>query len=284
MKQKSFNDLYKLYLVILEACMDTIREFHHSHYANDIKSYQSIILCRITKSLRTMIQILETSKDPISGYCLLRTIADSICTYCLIYENNYHEEVELRHYLYLLDGCSQFISAYPSILNNNDLVEEDNNQNVIDQEKTDLIDFQNKLLIYINNTHIVLTFPKETKAIIDNKDWKFRSITSYSKRDSYNWRDIYKKTGFDDSLINFLSVILSQFVHGLFLSNTRSLEAKAHDLLIISNAITLERRLIRAIFHCFREDNIKRTMLGHINLNSFEDLNIDIKSILSLIK
>ena len=99
MKQKSFNDLYKLYLVILEACMDTIREFHHSHYANDIKSYQSIILCRITKSLRTMIQILETSKDPISGYCLLRTIADSICTYCLIYENNYHEEVELRHYL-----------------------------------------------------------------------------------------------------------------------------------------------------------------------------------------
>ena len=152
---KSLNSKFKLYLVILEACLETIREFHHSQYANDIKSYQTIILSRIVKSLGTIIQILEASKDPISGYCLLRTIADSVCTYCFIYENDNNKEVELRHYLYLLDGCSQFVNAFSSVLNNGKLkeeIEKDNNQ-IADQEKTDLIDFQKELMIYLNNTH-----------------------------------------------------------------------------------------------------------------------------------
>ena len=283
---KSLNSKFKLYLVILEACLETIREFHHSQYANDIKSYQTIILSRIVKSLGTIIQILEASKDPISGYCLLRTIADSVCTYCFIYENDNNKEVELRHYLYLLDGCSQFVNAFSSVLNNGKLkeeIEKDNNQ-IADQEKTDLIDFQKELMIYLNNTHFVLTSPKETKAIIDNRDWKYRSITSYSKNKSYSWRDIYEKTGCDDSLINFLSVILSQYVHGLFLSNTRNHDGNIHYLLILSNAITLERRLITAIFNCFREDNLIQSILKHIDLNRFRDLNIDSSSILSLIK
>ena len=149
MEKNSLNSVFKLYFVILEACVSTIKELYHSHNANDIKSYQAIMINRIAKSFGTMIDILEVSNDPITGYCLLRTITDSVYTYCFIYDNDNNEEVEFRHYLYLLDGCSQFAKTFSSVFNNNIVIEEDDEENLcksVDQEKTDMNDFQKQLI------------------------------------------------------------------------------------------------------------------------------------------
>lgn len=287
MKEKSLSSIFRLYLFILESCVNVVKELHHSHFANDIKSYQTIILNRIVNSLNTLDQILEASKDPISGYCLLRTIADSICSYCFIYENDNGDEVEFRHFLFLLDGCSQFVNTFPSSLSNNELIDEkDKNKNriVIEQERTDLNDFQQNTLAFLQNTHMVLTLPNDTERIIQNCDWKYREVISYSKRDSYNWQDIYEKAGCDETMVDFLSSLLSQYVHGLFFSNTNNPNSEVHYTLIFDVAITLERRLISAISKCFKEDNVDSLMFKKMDLVKFADLDIDRDSILSYFK
>ena len=287
MKEKSLSSIFKLYLFILESCVDVVKELHHSHFANDIKSYQTIILNRIVKTLNTLNQILEVSKDPISGYCLLRTIADSICSYCFIYENDNGDEVEFRHFLFLLDGCSQFVNTFPSSLSNNELIDEKDkykNRIVIEQERTDLNDFQQNTFAFLHNTHMVLTLPNDTERIIQNCDWKYREIITYSKKDSYNWQDIYEKAGCDVTMVNFLSSLLSQYVHGLFFSNTNNPNSEVHYTLIFDVAITLERRLISAIKNCFKEDNVDILMFKKMDLDKFADIDIDRDSALSYFK
>lgn len=283
---KSLSSVFKLYLFILEAYVDVVEELYHSHFVNDIKSYQSIILRRIVNSLKTLDRMLVVSNDPISAYGLLRTIADSICVYCFIYENDNNQEIEFRHYLYLLDGCSQFVNDFPQVLINNELIdktEEDKHNNEYNQEETNLIDFQRNLLDYIHNTIIAQTFRRESSIIINRCDWKYRKVSNYTKTESFNWRDLYEKAGCDAIMVNFLSSFLSQYVHGLFLSNTKNPNSAVHYSIILDCTISLEKMLKLAIESCFKEDNIQKLMLNHINLDKFHDLDIDRSCIISFL-
>lgn len=283
---KSLGSIFRTFLFILEAYVDAVEQLHHSNNANEIKSYQGIILRRIVNSLKTLDSVLVISKDPISGYSLLRTIADSICAYCFIYENDNNDEVEFRHFLYLLDGCSQFVNAFPLALNNNGLIEKSEEVkicNELDQEKTDLDVFHKNLYDYLYNSNIACNSNSEADIIINRRDWKYRTILNYSEKESYNWRDIYEKVGCDSFMVNFFSTFLSQYVHGLFLSNTKNPNTSVHYSLIYDIVTSLERRLILAILQCFKEDNIKKLMLNHINLDKFHDLDIDRSCIISFL-
>ena len=281
---KSLGSIFRTFLFILEAYVDAVEQLHHSNNANDIKSYQGIILRRIVNSLKTLDSVLVISKDPISGYSLLRTIADSICAYCFIYENDNNDEVEFRHFLYLLDGCSQFVNAFPLALNNNGLIEKSEEvkiSNELDQEKTDLEVFHKNLYDYLYNSNIACNSKNKADIIINRCDWKYRTVLHYSEKESYNWRDIYEKVGCDSFMVNFFSTFLSQYVHGLFLSNTKNPNTSVHYLLIYDIVTSLERRLILAILQCFKEDNINKRALHHIDLDKMRESDIDIENIIS---
>ena len=58
-KEKSLSSIFKLYLFILEAYVDTVEQLHHSSNANEIKSYQGIILRRILNSLMKMTTMMK---------------------------------------------------------------------------------------------------------------------------------------------------------------------------------------------------------------------------------
>lgn len=283
---KSLGSAFRTYLFILEAYVDAVEQLYHSNNANDIKSYQGIILRRIVNSLKTLDQVLVFSKDPISGYSLLRTIVDSICAYCFIYDNDNNDEMEFRHYLYLLDGCSQFVNAFPLTLKNNELIEKSEEgkiSNELDQEKTNLVVFHNNLFDYLFNSNIVCHSKSEADIIIKRHDWKYRTILHYSEKESYNWRDIYDKVGCDSFMVNFFSTFLSQYVHGLFLSNTKNPNTSVHYSLIYDIVTSLEKRLILAILQCFKEDNIRKRILHHIDLDKMRESDIDIENILSFL-
>lgn len=284
---KSLGSAFRTYLFILETYVDAVEQLYHSNNANEIKSYQGIMLRRIVNSLKTLDQVLVISKDPISGYSLLRTIADSICAYCFIYENDNNDEVEFRHFLYLLDGCSQFVNAFPLALNNNGLIEKSEEVKInseLNQEKINLDVFHKNLFDYLYNSNIACISKSEADIIINRRDWKYRTILYYSEKESYNWRNIYEKVGCDSFMVNFFSTFLSQYVHGLFLSNTKNPNTSVHYSLIYDIVTSLERRLISAILQCFKEDNIKKRALHHIDLDKFHTLDIDKSSVISYLK
>ena len=124
------KSLFLTNLLILEGSIKVIERKHHSNDVSDIKSYQVIILKRIVKSLSTIEFVLNKEVDPMSAYGILRMIIDSICIYCFIYEKEDKDEVEFRHYLYLLDGCSQYnkLTSSMEIKNEIDKKSEDNLQ------------------------------------------------------------------------------------------------------------------------------------------------------------
>lgn len=280
----SLSSVFKLYLFILEAYVDAVEELYHSHFANDMKSYQGIILRRILISLKTLNQMLVVSNDPISAYSLFRTIVDSICAYCFIYENDNNEEVKFRHYLYMLDGCSKFVSAFPFTINNNELIEGKEREkinNELDQEETDLNLFQDNLLALLYKTSIACTSKCEVDIIINRHDWKYKNVIGYSEKNSYKWRDLYEKAGCDSFMVNFFSTYLSQYVHGLFISNTKNPNLSVHYSLIYDIAISLEKRLILAIQKCFKMDNITSIMLNHIDFNKLHNMGIDRSCVIS---
>ena len=284
---KSLGSVFRTFQIILEAYVDAVEQLYHSNNVNEIKSYQGIILRRIVNSLKTLDRVLVISKDPITGYCLLRTIADSICAYCFIYENDNSDEVEFRHFLYLLDGCSQFINAFPLALNNNGLIEKSEkakNSNELDQEKNNLDVFHNNLYVYLYNSSIACNSKSDADIIINRRDWKYRTISHYSEKESYNWRDIYEKVGYDSFMVNFFSTFLSQYVHGLYLSNTKNPNTSIHYSLIYNIVTSLERRLIFAILQCFKEDNIEKRALQQIDLDKMRESDIDIENIISYFK
>lgn len=284
---KSLGSIFRTYLFILEAYVDAVEQLHHSNNANEIKSYQVIILRRIVSSLNTLDQVLVISNDPISGYSLLRTIADSICAYCFIYENDNNDEVEFRHFLYLLDGCFQFINVFPSALSNKGLLEESEDKVInkeLDYENINLSEFRKNIFDYLYNTNIANISKVDTEAIINRRDWKYRTISHYSLKDSYTWRDIYEKAGCDSFIVDFFSTLLSQYVHGLFLSNTKNPNSSVHYSLIYDIAISLEKRIILAIHNCFREDDIKKRSLNHMDLSKFNKMDIDKSCVISYLK
>lgn len=284
---KSLGSVFRTYLFVLEAYVDAIEQLHHSNNANEIKSYQCIILRRIVNSLETLDQMLVISKDPISAYSLLRTIADSICAYCFIYENDNNDEVEFRHYLYLLDGCSQYVSNFPSTLSNNGQIERKEGllfNEELDQEKTNMDDFHKNLFEYLYNTFFARTSKRETGIIINRCDWKYRKVSHYSEKESYKWRDLYERMGCDSFMVDFFSTFLSQYVHGLFLSNTKNPNLSVHYLLIYDITISLEKRLQLAILKCFKEDNIKNCVINNIDLDKLYKLDIDRRSVISYLK
>ncbi len=284
---KSLGSVFRTYLFILEAYVDAVEHLHHSNNANEIKSYQVIILRRIVSSLNTLDQVLVISNDPISGYSLLRTIADSICAYCFIYENDNNDEVEFRHFLYLLDGCFQFINVFPSALINKGLLEESEDKVInkeLDYENINISEFKKNIFDYLYNTNIANISKVDTEAIINRRDWKYRTISQYSLKDSYTWRDIYEKAGCDSFIVDFFSTLLSQYVHGLFLSNTKNPNSSVHYSLIYDIAISLEKRIILAIHNCFREDDIKKRSLNHMDLSKFNKMDIDKSCVISYLK
>lgn len=281
---KSLGSVFRTYLFILESYVEVVEQLHHSIDVNEIKSYQGIILRRIANSMDTLDKVLVICKDPISAYSLLRTLADSICAYCFIYENDDNDEVEFRHFLYLLDGCSQFINAFPPALNNREVLEKGEDKeinNELNQEKMDLDNFQKNLLDYLYNTNIARISKDKVTNIIKKCDWKYKTILHYSKNKSYNWKDIYEKAGCDSFMMNFFSTLLSQYVHGLFLSNTKNPDSYAHYSLVYDIAISLEKRIIWAIHNCFKEDDINMRVFGHIDFKKLHEKDIDRSCVIS---
>ena len=272
MDTKNICKITVLYMFILEGCIKAIAKSHHSNNVCDIKSYQLIILKRIFQSLSTINNLLSKEPDPISAYGILRMIIDSICAYCFIYERDDKEEVEFRHYLYLLDGCSkvnELVSAFKMENEIERTAEEDLRQN-----KCDLKKLQQGIENALKNHSYSKVYGDDVARIIRYANWKYIKIEGKGEN-KYTWKKIYKEIGCDNNYAHFISNYLSQYIHGLFLSNTLNPQAESHHFLIYSTLVHFERRLIHSIFRIYTEDHISEKFLQE--MDSQKILNIGIE-------
>ena len=257
---------FLIYLLILEGCLKVIERKHHSNNVSDIKSYQVIMLKRIVKSLSTIEFVLNKEVDSMSAYGILRMIIDSICIYCFIYEKEDKDEVEFRHYLYLLDGCSQYNKLIFSLEMKNEI--EKKSEDNLQKNNCDLKSLQCGIENALRIHNYSKKYGKEAERIIKSANWKYIIIGGEGDN-KYKWEDLYREFGYDCDFSKFLSNYLSQYVHGLLMSNTMNPQAKAHHHLIYMLLVQVTCRLIRSLNKTFVEEKI----LESIEIDSQKLLN-----------
>ncbi len=279
--RSSLQSQYITYRYILAACIDCVAENHSSNKVNDVNSYQAMILKRVCRSLVTLENVLCKCNDPVSGYGLLRIIADGVCSFCFIYDNSDADEVLFRHYLYILDGCSQFNDFYNQMISCSQL--DNGKKNEInsrdqghDNKNTEII--QEGVLEEIKQHFYYKNNKKQIEPIIKSRNWKYKSLLLPEADNRYEWIDIYEKVIGDRSISILLSRYLSQYVHGLFLSNNNNPNADSHYLIIYNMAISIEKLLLKSILNIFSKERLLERMFNKFDIKAFESgkrINLD---------
>lgn len=205
--------------------MNTVKrvcERYNNASVHDLNGYAAHFCYRRLISFDTLIKVVLEHNDVLSANCLLRMLGDSVAVFHLIYMENDADLRWLRHALYVLDGCEQNMK----VLGDGEI-----NRGTMPDEDFEL--FSKGLE---GNIKRRLRMMNEAQQIIDhsplcNKDnvafdkitrdrnWKFKEFKSYKRKgeNQYKWNELYEIIGrcehFD--LLSFIS----QFAHGLSMSN-----------------------------------------------------------------
>lgn len=187
-----------------------------------LKGYVAHFCYLRLKSFDTLIKVVVEHKDYVSANCLLRMLGDSVAVFRLIYGEKDKDFLLLRHALYVIDGCERNMAVLPEkaisegALPDNEL-EEANRQIRYSREH------RQRLMREAQEILNQSTLPQRDKAafdkIVEERNWKFKEFTFYKKKGSnqYKWQELYDLI--DECKYYDLLSYISQYVHGLSMSN-----------------------------------------------------------------
>lgn len=212
--------LYSFYMY-----MNTVKRINNLYRfatVKDIKGYVSHYCYLRLKSFDTFIKVVVEHKDYVSANCLLRMIGDSVAVFRLIYGEGDKDLLLLRHALYVIDGCESNMKVLPEKNINEGCLPDDE---LAELNKTLHISREHRLRLKSEAQEILDASPLQHKdkaafdKIVEERNWKFKEFKYYKNKGSnqYQWRDLYELIDFcnDFDLLSYLS----QFAHGLSMSN-----------------------------------------------------------------
>lgn len=216
----SYHDSYYAIYCLVGYEAEQLYKQYHSTAIDDIKSYQSKILHKVVHTTFTLFKIITDLHDYNSAGTILRMIADNMTSYHIIYHEEDEEIRILRHFLFIIDGLNTRLKSlrehnlyYDGKISRKDYDELYSNVvNAISDSEEGIklcINQIKNLSLYTNNQICIDNYIKK-------KNWQFISIDN--PRGRYKWEDMYKLFDSNRSMAE-LFVFLSQFVHGLSVSN-----------------------------------------------------------------
>ena len=187
-----------------------------------LKGYVAHFCYLRLKSFDTLIKVVVEHKDYVSANCILRMLGDSVAVFRLIYGEKDKDLLLLRHALYVIDGCERNMATLP--------LDEENDGSLPDDEfetSQKKIQFnrehRQRLMREAQEILNQSTLPQRDKAtfdkIVEERNWKFKEFTFYKKKGSnqYKWQELYDLI--DECKYYDLLSYISQYVHGLSMSN-----------------------------------------------------------------
>ena len=212
----------------------------------DLNGYAAHFCYRRLKSFDTLAKVVLEHKDFISANCILRMLGDSVAVFHLIYMEPDVDLRWLRHALYVIDGCERNMVALP---------EDDFNKGTMPDDEYIIYKEQNqhnrelrKRLMYqaqriIDKSPLQIKDKEAFDKIVEDRNWKFKAFKTYKKTgaNQYKWNELYERIdmceGFD--VLSFIS----QYAHGLSMSNL-VMEMNEHNRDgILCEALALIKRL-----------------------------------------
>ena len=205
---KASNTIFQFDL----AMMDAFREYLSNKYPlsssiDDTKHYQTVIITKIVQMFHSLELLTKNTLDEVSARCVLRGILDSVTAYCFVYQREDENDMLFRHYLYALDGWREYKKSVITISEENEYKYKEDYacDYVINQIEEGLK----------NHTYYTL-YRATAESLIRNSNWKYESLQNPC---SLKYGEMYAAVGFNNRTIEYFQGYLSQYVHGLCLSN-----------------------------------------------------------------
>lgn len=252
----SYYDAYKAIYSLVAYEVEELRSKFPEKAINSIDGYKVGILAKIVFASCSFMVIIEQTHDYSSAATILRSIADNLASYILVYHEKDKDELLLRHYLFLYDGLNTRLNGRLAIKPNSNpsipKIEEEMLQKTIKEATTNDEKAIAFCLANIRSNNLYKKHNTEVEYLINHKKWNYISLEKYKERNT--WEKMYPLINGKESSSVFISY-LSQFVHGLSSSN----------LIYETNDTNTFNELI----------GVGITFLGKINDFAQNDFNID---------
>ena len=212
--------LYSFYMY-----MNTVKRITSLYrYAsvNYLKGYVAHFCYLRLRSFDTFIKVVWEHKDYVSAICLLRMLGDCVAVFRLIYMEPDKDLLILRHCLYVIDGCERNLVVLPEKNVNEDYLPE---EELAELNKATQTNRSHRQRLIREAQEMLETSQLKQKnkvafdRIVEDRNWKFKEFKDYKKKgnNQYQWRELYELIdcckGFD--LLSYIS----QYAHGLSMSN-----------------------------------------------------------------
>ena len=256
----SIFNRYRFSYYIYMNTVQRICKLYHYASVNDLKGYVAHFCDIRLKSFCTFFKVITEHKDYVTANCILRMLGDCVSVFHLVYMEPDKVLRLLRHCLYVLDGCERNLVVLPENSIMSGLPEEEQNQanDLIRINREHRKRMMREAQELLDHSPLKQKDEKAFNRIVEDRNWKFKEFKDYNKKrikeNQYQWRDLYEQIDYsgDYDLISYLS----QYAHGLSMSNlVVQLDEQNCDG-IIGEALGLLDRMNQYVLEYFEEENL----------------------------
>lgn len=248
------EESYRIVLTILKHEVTLLKDIYNSEAINHIKDYSLVIAKRIVKIANTLHSVIERDKDYVIANMIIRSMADSISLFILIYGEKDINIKSLRHFLYIMDGLQNRINQLSNSPTYNKSISKKDYEKLCIQVKDAEQNYQEAYQFSVCQIKSLPIYAKNKMFIdklIEGHNWKFQSLDS-SPKSRISWEKMYDLMGFKCPSSFFSS--LSDFVHGLSTSNLNlEMEDELFDS-VYSFGISLLGKLMSSLKDIFPDE------------------------------
>ncbi len=247
------------YLHSLYFYMNTVQRVCKLYPVASVKNIKGYVAhaCYIRlKSFDTFLKVVVEHRDYVTACCIMRMLGDSVAVFHLIYSEPNEFLRFLRHSLYVIDGCERNLMVLPKTTPEHGLPEEE----LIENNKQIEFNIEHRERMMREAQEILDFLPqkrldeKAFNKIVEDRNWKFKEFKDYNKirNNQYQWKELYEQIDYCDKY-DLLSY-MSQFSHGLSMSNlVINLNAQNCDS-VIGEALGLLDRMYMYVMEFFSSD------------------------------
>lgn len=212
--------LYSFYMY-----MNTVKRITSLYQYASVKCLKGYVahFCYLRlRSFDTFIKVVWEHKDYVSANCLLRMLGDCVAVFRLIYMEPDKNLLILRHSLYVIDGCERNLDVLLETNENEGCLSDDElakSNKAIQNSRNHRLRLKNEAQEMLEASPLRQKDKAAFDKIVEDRNWKFKEFKEYKKNGSnqYKWKELYELIdcckGFD--LLSYIS----QYAHGLSMSN-----------------------------------------------------------------
>ena len=236
--------LYSFYMYM--NTVKRITDLYRYASVQDLKGYVAHFCYIRLKSFDTFLKVVVEHKDYVTANCILRMLGDCVAIFKLIYREPDKDLLILRHALYVIDGCERNLEVLPD-KNINEGCLPDEELEALGEATRFNQELRRRMIREARDLLDASPLEQQDKAafdkIVEDRNWKFKDFKYYKKKGSnqYKWQDLYELidacNGFD--LLSYIS----QYAHGLSMSNLIMNMNEQNVNGVVSEALMLIRRL-----------------------------------------